>query len=159
MPGDRVTFAFIPGAGIYPGVWRWTIAELQQRGHRGLVPWLPLDDPDAGPSAHADAVVAAIGEVWERPVVVGQSLGAFAAPLVAARIELAELVLVAPMIPAPAKRPGSGGEPLVIQADISQCWPAQPSWPNASWQRDSGDRRPRPGPPDEPSDRSAAPVR
>jgi pimeloyl-ACP methyl ester carboxylesterase len=106
MTGDRVTFIFIPGAGIDPGVWRWTIAQLEGRGHRGIAPRLPLDDPDAGPSAHADAVVEAMREVHERPVVVGQSLGAFAASLVAARIELAELVLLAPMIPAPGETAG-----------------------------------------------------
>jgi len=37
---------------------------------------------------------------------VGQSLGAFAASLVAARLEVAELVLVAPMIPVPGETAG-----------------------------------------------------
>ena len=104
--GDRITFVLIPGAGIDPGVWRWTIAELQARGHPALAPRLPLEDPDAGPSAHADAVVDAVRDVRQPPVVVGQSLGAFAASLVAARIEVAELALVAPMIPAPGETAG-----------------------------------------------------
>jgi hypothetical protein len=87
---DLTTFVLIPGAGIDPGAWRWTVAELEARGHRGLAPPLPLDDPDAGPSAHADAV----------------TLGAFSASLVAARIEVSELVLVAPMVPAPGETAG-----------------------------------------------------
>ena len=101
-----MTFVLIPGAGIDPGAWRWTIAELEARGHRALAPPLPLDDPDAGPSAHADAVVDAVRQLRGPLVVVGQSLGAFAASLVAARIQVAELVLVAPMVPAPGETAG-----------------------------------------------------
>jgi pimeloyl-ACP methyl ester carboxylesterase len=71
-----------------------------------VAPELPLDDPDAGPTAHADAVVEAVCELSGPLVVVGQSLGAFAASLVAARIEVAALVLVAPMIPAPGESAG-----------------------------------------------------
>jgi pimeloyl-ACP methyl ester carboxylesterase len=103
---DPVTFVLIPGAGIDPGAWHWTIAELEARGHRAVAPPLPLDDPEAGPSAHADAVAAAVRELEDPPVVVGQSLGAFAASLVAARVEVAELVLLAPMIPAPGESAG-----------------------------------------------------
>jgi pimeloyl-ACP methyl ester carboxylesterase len=103
---DRLTFVLIPGAGIEPGVWSWTVAELQARGHQGVAPRLPLDDPDAGPSAHADAVIEAVHQLRGPLVVVGQSLGAFAASLVAARIEVSQLALVAPMIPAPGETAG-----------------------------------------------------
>src|SRR5947209_2401922 len=106
ISGGRITFVLIPGAGIDPGAWRWTIAELQARGHRGLAPRLPLDNPDAGPRAHAEAVVEAVSQVGDPLVVVGQSLGAFAASIVAARIAVAELVLIAPMIPAPGETAG-----------------------------------------------------
>src|ERR1700756_2189798 len=104
--GDRMTFVLTPGAGIDPGVWGWTIAELEARGHQGVAPRLPLDDPDAGPSAHADAVVEAVRHLRGPLGVVGQSLGAFAASLVAARIEVSGLVLVAPMVPAPGETAG-----------------------------------------------------
>jgi pimeloyl-ACP methyl ester carboxylesterase len=100
------TFVLIPGAGIDPGVWQWTIAELEARGHHALAPKLPLDDPDAGPSAHADAVIDAVQAIDGPLVVVGQSLGAYAASLVAARIPTGGLVLVAPMIPAPGETAG-----------------------------------------------------
>jgi pimeloyl-ACP methyl ester carboxylesterase len=83
ISGNPLTFVFIPGAGIDPGAWRWTMAELEARGHRGVAPRLPLDDRDAGPSAHADAVVTAVRQLGGPLVVVGQSLGAFAASLVA----------------------------------------------------------------------------
>lgn len=103
---DRMTFVLIPGAGIDPGAWCWTVAQLEARGHQGLAPRLPLDDPDAGPSAHAEAVIEAVRQLRGPLVVVGQSLGAFAASLVAACIEVSELVLVAPMIPAPGETAG-----------------------------------------------------
>ncbi len=103
---DPLTFVLIPGAGIAPGAWCWTIAELEAHGHHGVAPVLPLEDPDAGPSAHADAVLEAMRQLNGPFVVVGQSLGAFAASLVAASIEVSELVLVAPMIPAPGETAG-----------------------------------------------------
>ena len=57
------TFVLIPGAGIDPGVWRWTIEELEARGHRGVAPRLPLDDPEKAierARAFADAGVTAL---------------------------------------------------------------------------------------------------
>lgn len=99
-------FVLIPGAGTDPGAWQWTIAALRALKHHALAPPLPLDDPHAGPSAHADAIVDAVRHLPGRLVVVGQSLGAFTAPLVAARVPVAELVLVAPMIPEPGETAG-----------------------------------------------------
>ena len=75
-------------------------------GVRGFAPRLPLDDPDAGPSGHADTVVEAVSQVRDPLVSIGQSLGAFAASLVAVGIEVAELVLGAPMLPAPGRNRG-----------------------------------------------------
>lgn len=70
-----------------------------------MAPALPLDDERATPSDHAEAVAAA---VRGRPdlVVVAQSLGGFSAPLVAARVPVAQLILVAPMIPKPGETAG-----------------------------------------------------
>jgi pimeloyl-ACP methyl ester carboxylesterase len=99
------TFVLIPGAGTDPRVYDATIEALGALGHGGLAPALPLDDPDATPSDHADAVVRALPADAEL-VVVGQSLGAFAAPLVAARAPVTQLVLVAPMIPRPGETAG-----------------------------------------------------
>lgn len=100
------TFVLIPGAGIDPHLWRWTIAELESLGHAGLAPSLPLDDPDAGPSDHADAVIEAISHLRGPVVAVGQSLGAYAATLVAARARASALVLIAPMVPSPGETAG-----------------------------------------------------
>ena len=137
---DRMTFVLIPGAGIDPGVWSWTIAELEGRGHQGLAPRLPLDDPDAGPGAHAEAVIEAVRQLRGPLVVVGQSLGAFAASLVAARIEVSELVLVAPMVPAPGETAGDWWAalkhdeaiaPLIQRLGPMSAW-APRSWPRCS---------------------------
>jgi alpha-beta hydrolase superfamily lysophospholipase len=99
------TFVLIPGAGANPRVYDATIRELQARGHEGLAPPLPLDDPAAAPSDHAAAVAAATPQ-RDEVVVVAQSLGAFAGPLAAERVDASLLVLLAPMIPAPGETAG-----------------------------------------------------
>jgi hypothetical protein len=99
------TFVLIPGAGTDPRVYDATIEALGALGHGGLAPALPLDDADAAPSDHADAVVRAL-PADGKLVVAAQSLGAFAGSLVAARAPVAQLVLVAPMIPRPGETAG-----------------------------------------------------
>jgi hypothetical protein len=99
------TYLLIPGAGTAPAVWEATIDELRGLGHDGLAPPLPLDDPDAHPSDHAAAVAAAAPE-GEELVVVAQSLGAFAGPLVAAEVGAVLLVMLAPMLPSPGETAG-----------------------------------------------------
>jgi pimeloyl-ACP methyl ester carboxylesterase len=86
-------------------VYASTIEALGDLGHEGLAPPLPLHDQDARPSDHADAVTEALPRDAEL-VVVAQSLGGFAGPLVAARVPVAQLVLLAPMIPEPGETAG-----------------------------------------------------
>jgi pimeloyl-ACP methyl ester carboxylesterase len=99
------TFVLIPGAGTDPRVYRATIAALREFGHEGIAPELPLEDPEAGPSDHAAAVATAAPE-GEELVVVGQSLGAFTAPIAAERLGAVGLILLAPMIPRPGETAG-----------------------------------------------------
>jgi len=101
------TFVLIHGAG--DGGWYWHLveAELRGRGHDVVAPDLPCED-DAGLEDYADAVVEAVVDaVGDKDdlVVVGQSFGAFTAPLVADRLPTAVLVLLAGMIPAPGEAP------------------------------------------------------
>jgi hypothetical protein len=98
-------FVLIPGAGTDPRVYDATIAVLGELGHEAVAPPLPLDDPDATPTDHATAVVEAVPDA-DDVVVVAQSLGSFAGPLVAERVSAAQLVLLAPMIPAPGETAG-----------------------------------------------------
>jgi len=83
-----------------------TIEALGGLGHDAVAPPLPLDDEQASPSDHADAVAEGVPEARE-VVVVAQSLGAFAAPLVATRVPVAQLVLLAPMIARPGETAGA----------------------------------------------------
>lgn len=102
------TFVLIHGGGDSSWAWHLLEAELRSRGHETVAPDLPSDQPSAGLSDYADAVVEAVGEaVGERRnlVVVGHSYGAFTAPLVADRLPVCVLVLLAGMIPAPGERP------------------------------------------------------
>ena len=99
------TFVLIPGAGTDPRVYGATIEALRHCGHHGLAPPLPLDDQDAGPSDHADAVAKAASDETDTAVV-AQSLGAFTGPLVARQLGAAALILVAPMIPRPGETAG-----------------------------------------------------
>src|SRR4249920_789130 len=98
------TFALIHGGGDVGWYWHLVEQELRQRGHESVAPDLPCDDDSAGLPEYADTIVEAIGGRGD-VLVVAQSLGGFTAPLVADRIPVDTLVLVAGMIPAPGERP------------------------------------------------------
>jgi pimeloyl-ACP methyl ester carboxylesterase len=105
--GPATTFVLIPGAGADPRVFGATIAALRELGHDAIAPPLPLDEAEATPSDHATAVIAALADPPPAPlVVVGQSLGAYAATIAAARLRPDRLILLAPMIPAPGESAG-----------------------------------------------------
>jgi pimeloyl-ACP methyl ester carboxylesterase len=102
------TFLLVPGAGGQAWYWHLVVPRLRAAGHTVVAPDLPASDDDAGLDAYVDAARSALdGEGGaDELVVVGQSLGAFTAPVVAAQRGAAELVLVAPMIPRPHETPG-----------------------------------------------------
>ena len=98
------TFVLIHGAGDVGWYWHLVEARLRARGHDTVAPDLPCEDDSAGLTEYADVVVDAVGD-RRHLVVVGQSLGAFTAPLVGDRVAARLLVLVAPMIPMPREAP------------------------------------------------------
>jgi pimeloyl-ACP methyl ester carboxylesterase len=98
------TFALIHGGGDVGWYWHLVERELRRRGHDVVAPDLPCDDDSAGLPEYADTVVDAIGDGHDL-VVVAQSYGGFTAPLVADRLQVDALVLVAGMIPAPGEAP------------------------------------------------------
>ncbi len=102
------TFLLIPGAGGRASYWHLVTPILRTAGHTVVAPDLPAADDDAGLDAYVDASLFALdGDGGaDELVVVGQSLGAFTAPVVAAQRAAAALVLVAPMIPKPGETPG-----------------------------------------------------
>jgi hypothetical protein len=98
------TFVLIHGGGDVGWYWHLVERELRRRGHDTLAPDLPCDDDSAGLAEYADTVVDAVGDRGDL-VVVAQSSGGFTAPLVAARVPVVVLALVAGMIPAPGEPP------------------------------------------------------
>ena len=98
------TYVLIHGAGDSGWYWHLVAAELQERGHDVVAPDLPSDDESAGLSEYAETVVDAVGDRTDL-VVVAQSFGGFTAPLVAARVPVDLLVLLAGMVPSPGERP------------------------------------------------------
>ena len=100
------TFVLIHGAASDGWYWHLVVTELKARGHDAVAPDLPCDDDSAGLAEYADTVVDAIGDRSDL-VVVGQSLGAFTAPLVCERVPVRLLVLVAAMVPSPGEPPGA----------------------------------------------------
>ena len=103
------TFVLIHGAGDVGWYWHLVEAELRAHGHGVAAPDLPAGDESLGLNGYADTVVEAIGDRKDL-VVVGQSFGAFTAPLVADRLPTGVLVLVAGMIPSPGEPPGDWRE-------------------------------------------------
>jgi pimeloyl-ACP methyl ester carboxylesterase len=95
-------FVLVHGAGDAGWYWHLVEAELRERGFETAAPDLP--DGETSLAACADRVVAA-GAGADEVVVVGQSFGAFAATLAAARLPTEMLVYVAGMVPRPGESP------------------------------------------------------
>jgi pimeloyl-ACP methyl ester carboxylesterase len=106
---SSATYVLLPGAGGDSWYWHLVAARLRARGHEALAPDLPTGDETAGLREYADTAVDAIGE-RAAVILVAQSMAAFSAPLVCARADVAQLILVAPMIPAPGESAGAWWE-------------------------------------------------
>jgi pimeloyl-ACP methyl ester carboxylesterase len=100
------TFLLLPGAGSDGWYWHRVVPLLEAAGHEAIPVDLPVTDDSAGFDEYADVAVTALGDRTD-VVVVAQSLGGFTAPLVAARVPVDLLVLVAAMVPRPGE---SGGD-------------------------------------------------
>jgi pimeloyl-ACP methyl ester carboxylesterase len=105
MNAQTATYVLLPGAGGDSWYWHLVAAQLRDQGHEVLTPDLPAADETAGLGDYADAIMDAIGG-RAGVILVAQSMAAFTAPMAAERADVALLVLVAPMIPAPGETPG-----------------------------------------------------
>ena len=103
------TFVLIPGSGTAGSAYDDVAAVLEDAGHVAIPVDLPLDNRDAALPEYVEAAVEAVGEHRDL-VVVGQSLGAFTAVGMTARVPVQMLILVCPMIPAPGETPGEWWE-------------------------------------------------
>ena len=99
------TFVLLHGAGSDSWYWHLVAPRLQADGHDVVAVDMPCDDDSAGFTEYADAVVEAIGDRTDI-VLVAQSLAGFVAPLVAARVPVEMIVLVAAMVPKPGESAG-----------------------------------------------------
>ena len=100
------TYVLIPGAGGTAWYWHRVTPLLQEAGHEALAVDLPGGDPAAGLPEYTRLVVDSIGGRGD-VVLVAQSLGAFTAPLAAAKVPVRGLVFVNAMIPVPGETPGA----------------------------------------------------
>jgi pimeloyl-ACP methyl ester carboxylesterase len=118
------TFVLVPGAGGDSFYWHLVAPRLRAAGHEVLTPDLPAGDDGAGLAEYAEAIAGAAGD-RAGIVLVAQSLGAFSAPIACERLDVARMVLVAPMIPAPGETPGgwwasSGQRQAQRDADVRE---------------------------------------
>lgn len=102
----RPTFVLIPGAGGSAWYWHRVIPLLVAGGADPIAVDLPAADDSADLTTYADVVTSAVPDAGGPVVLVGQSMGAFTAPMVAERVPAALLVLVNPMVPSPGESPG-----------------------------------------------------
>ncbi|WP_353649646.1 alpha/beta hydrolase [Nakamurella sp. A5-74] len=121
----------IPGADGRAWSWHRLVPELAARGHRGIPVELPLE-PAATLDDYRDAALAAVAAVPDpgRLTVVGQSLGAYTAPLLVDRLAVERIVLINPMIPAPGETAGefwdaTGQEQARVAAALKHGHPTE----------------------------------
>jgi pimeloyl-ACP methyl ester carboxylesterase len=98
-------YLLLPGAGGDSFYWHLVAPRLRAAGHEVVTPDLPAADDNAGLADYAAVAAAAIGDRRD-VIVVAQSMAAFVAPLLCDRVDVQQLILVAPMIPAPGETPG-----------------------------------------------------
>jgi pimeloyl-ACP methyl ester carboxylesterase len=89
--------------GACHGAWCWdSIAPiLRSAGHRTTAPDLPCENVAAGLTESTDAAVASLHAAVDEVVVVGHSLGALVAPLVAHRLPVRRMIMLAGIVGAP----------------------------------------------------------
>jgi pimeloyl-ACP methyl ester carboxylesterase len=113
------TFVLLPGAGSDSWYWHLVAPELRAAGHEVIAVDLPVDDDACGLAEYSDVAVQAIGAHTDL-VVVAQSMGAFTAPLIATRVDVDLIVLVAGMVPTAGESPGewwkNTGQPEAARA-------------------------------------------
>lgn len=122
------TFLLVPGAGGSSWYWSRVVPLLRAAGHRAVAVDLPATDEGAGWAGYRDAALDALdadGGDGEPPVVVGQSMGGFTAPLVALARPVAAVVLVNAMVPRPGETGGdwweATGQPAAAAAAAARA--------------------------------------
>lgn len=99
------TYVLVHGAGGDAWYWHRVRPLLEQLGHTVLTPEFPVADDSADLDSYVQVLVDAV-EGYDDLVVVAQSMGGLSAPLLAARVPVRLLVMLAAMVPAPGETPG-----------------------------------------------------
>ena len=94
-------FLLIHGACHGGWCWEHVAAVLRGCGHRVVAPDLPCEDLNADLDSYADVAAAALGDTAGDVVVVGHSLGALVVPLVATRVQVRRIVMLAGIVGSP----------------------------------------------------------
>lgn len=89
--------------GACHGGWCWDAVTpiLRSAGHQTTTPDFPCEDLTAGLSDYADTAVASLDAGVDELVVVGHSLGALVAPILAHRLPTRRMVMLAGIVGAP----------------------------------------------------------
>ena len=92
-------FCLIHGSTQNPSGWNLLTPELESQGHKVVCPDLPVDRPEASATYYAEAVMAALRESADPPIVVAHSVSGLFLPLVAKQRTVARMVFLAATIP------------------------------------------------------------
>ena len=103
--GPRPTFVLLHGAGSDSWYWHLVAPRLTDAGSEVMAVDLPVDDDACGLEDYTAAALATIGSRTGLTLV-AQSMAAFTAPMIATDVPVDQIVLVAPMVPAPRETPG-----------------------------------------------------
>ena len=103
------TFCLIHGNWHDASCWETVAERLRERGHVVVAPDMPFDDPSADYEARARPAVEALAGASGPIAVVGHSVGAAEAELVAAKLDVSLLVYLCPRF---GWRPASGAPPV-----------------------------------------------
>jgi pimeloyl-ACP methyl ester carboxylesterase len=118
------TYTLIPGSGGDAWYWHRVTPLLIDRGAEVVAVDLPFDDESADLTTYADIVYDELAGVAGPVILVGQSMGAFTAPMVAQRRPVELIVLVNPMVPAPGEAAGqwwaATGQPATMAAHFER---------------------------------------
>jgi pimeloyl-ACP methyl ester carboxylesterase len=110
----------IAGAASDSWYWHLVVPGLGGAGCDVVAVDLPVDDESSGLADYVAVTLDAIGPRTGLHLV-AQSMGAYTATIVAAKVPVDQLVLVAPMVPAPHETPGEWWA-ATGQADASRAY-------------------------------------
>jgi len=121
-------FVLIPGADGRAWYWHLLVGELERLGHEAIAVDLPKQ-ASAGLADYTNAVLRAVGRCTE-VIMVAQSLGAFVGPIACEQLSVSQLVLLNPMVPAPAETANewwdnTGQDEARVAAAEAGGWPAE----------------------------------